>query len=1226
MRKKLSAVAILILACAVFGAPAVDWNPAVDLLSGSFDGWMEADNDIVGEAKRYSAQTKTGAEFQVEVNNPDGRRRGVRTADISLNQSVAQPLKFSGELYLDSDARFGKDAMPAFCLVTVFQDGSVAYNIMPGLEAGERGRWVSREYELNPPQPIKTVWFYLLNYNVTGTLRCRNVRLATVRDDAAGMVRDVAGLHHAGADLTLGDYGTGVALTALRPENLPDDVTIAGGKANLWNARLRNLNTNRNVYIAGGGDISLQTAPGKLVIRYDRIPLPDCPDALQVELTVTAVPGKAMFDFDFAGYLRDDAPYAWVDINYPVLDHISYTRAGAPENTVFYPQDTGMTVPASTFGSRELTYGTWYMSMQYLFLYGDGGGLYLQCSDSRMYRKSLQIERNINDGTFQLAVVHYPENTGTAKEYVAPYPVQLGFLGGDWFDAAGYYRQWALQQPWSQVPLLEQNDSTAPFFHEPVLMLTHGSAAGKTYSPEYASYGIEDFNALPPEKLADLMHVDADVQVADLAQSREYFGVPLLGYMGNFVQPFGVSHPFGVTTITGLIEAMRRLKPLDIYYIPWLSARLFDRQSLRFDTDNAVDSIVIDSASNGVYASSSSVMCGAMDMAAEYWPRALTEATGRLMREGYGGIYYDELASTGGEMCFSTRHGHPVGGGCYPMAARRAFLRNLRETFRPEYPYFFTMGEELSEGYVGLCDLNWLYGSRRFDNVPAFQTVYHERAFLNGVMAEKLYDPWLAHNRYADPTGATDSEIARAFVARNLVAGMGLGVVRGDLRQYAPEFAAWLRDILAVYRAGKEYLLYGRLLREPEIAPAAEFHALWDNQEMVTLPVVIGSNWLHDGKIALVLVNLSSQEQLCSVTPEWGELAGRPVAGKDLQSGQIHFSIAADATPFTVLMPALAARVIEFAPATGTEAVIPETLPEFTVHLDHDLYGKSSGETGMATADCRNASMREVSVSFSCDDGRTQTAVIAPQTRQLLRLPVTLGPANRIQSFTVRLEGPEREYVQEFKLTPREAAEKFAIRQYRADYVEPGRIAIDGELGDWPDTLETITDLTCYDRQNIRQAAAPEAEAAFAWSEAGLYGRWRVRKAALVEPPDEPERIWFGDLIQVAFHVFMADQDRYTLIQLGLTRIDGRPRVVSWSGKQYAQAVELAVRRDGESTVYEAFFPQSIFWNGLGEGSRLRGSFSINDNDGAGFAGYRAWTPGVMFGENPAAFAEIICE
>ena len=68
---------------------------------------------------------------------------------------------------------------------------------------------------------------------------------------------------------------------------------------------------------------------------------------------------------------------------------------------------------------------------------------------------------------------------------------------------------------------------------------------------------------------------------------------------------------------------------------------------------------------------------------------------------------------------------------------------------------------------------------------------------------------------------------------------------------------------------------------------------------------------------------------------------------------------------------------------------------------------------------------------------------------------------------------------------------------------------------------------------------------------------------------------------------------------------------------------EIAIRRDGNTTLYEARFP----WSELGTtgrlGNKLGCSLQLNDNDGADRAAFISWGDGVAPVWNPSQFGVL---
>lgn len=1240
---RLSLFACLFLALIEVGAKPEQWQ-VIDVMRFNFSDWYEFNGvQNYQEGKRYISLQRMDGIPVLQVKNPDGKAWAAQMMDIALNQKQSAPIRFSGDIKIVEAGEILPDTLITIVLVVFYQDGSHQNMVLPSVTAEDIGKWVHRTYTFTPSQPVKSVNFYEINGAKQAIVLYRNLEVAAPVANDTSLPTETVVLKGTNSSLELELRNGTICLGRLESADSNANVFLQGKDRNLWSIRLKDMTSRKVIFVEGGGHCRFKSFPERIEMYWDDIEVEGVKKALSVKAIVHTSPDTDMYQWSLEAQVAGSAPFALWEVEYPIIKDIVY-RIPAEESFLFYPQDTGrvQVAPQLNLSGKRLMYGTWYMSMQFFYFYGPKNGFYVQIADGQHYSKRVEIERNnLNFDHFSLLVMQFPENMGFTKSYISPYAVSTGFLSGDWFDAARYYRKWALEQDFTKVPLLAEQTQLG-FLTGPSLWMQLGPLDGRTYSPEWLALteeavktqNFDMFSRLSQEKLTTMVSLDEKVLNDAIMKQRSYFDAPLYFWSGTFVQHFGVGQPFATMTIPGLSNLMKARLDDGINYIPWLSSRLFDMGTPRWERDQAEQYAIMDSSGRPVHASSSTVMCGAMDMATDYWPQALTDTTFRLMRDGYSGIYYDELASSGAEMCFSTTHGHLPGGGNYPLASRRKFLRQLKDTVSIQYPHFFTMGEEMCESFVGLCDVSWLFGSRFFNDVPAYQVVYHERSYMIGVPDGKYLDPWMAR-QYIDGSVQTDQEVAKTYVVKNLVNGLGLGVFRYDLTTFSPAFAGYLKEWLRLIGDAKQYLIYGEMLRTPEFAePLPRYSMCWDRTHLVDYPVIMSSFWRSaDGTVGLVLANLSEQVQIAEPLPDFNQagLGNQPLQGIDVSSLKKVYQGIPGKDLLRIKLKGNEARVIAFSPCIDEASAQSDELPDYTVHFDHTLYGKAFGDSGEAVFYLRNLSPEALPVTIKIDGKKRQslTSYITllntqevRETRIALTLPFEGEP---VQTLDLSVNVAGEETAQHFAFISRKPLLTEALKEYSVASVTDNSIVVDADLSDWPENIPTITDLAYYSATQSRIKDRNTTTAALAWTEDGLYFYCKTRDEQHYDPTEEPDHFWRGDVLQLSFNVLMTDQGSYQLIRFGLGMVRGAPQIICWDGAQFARSSKLAVKRDGNDTIYEAFFPKYMFW-GMEKNKVIRFTFTVNENDGKAFTGWGEWTPGIMYTERQDEFGKLILQ
>ena len=93
---------------------------------------------------------------------------------------------------------------------------------------------------------------------------------------------------------------------------------------------------------------------------------------------------------------------------------------------------------------------------QFLAYYNDRAGIYVSCQDDSGSIKLIKPVHN-RGGGIRLGFAHvgdWPQN----GQRELGYNVVLRAFKGDWYDAAGLYRDWSLKQPWAATPLHTRKD------------------------------------------------------------------------------------------------------------------------------------------------------------------------------------------------------------------------------------------------------------------------------------------------------------------------------------------------------------------------------------------------------------------------------------------------------------------------------------------------------------------------------------------------------------------------------------------------------------------------------------------------------------------------------------------------------------------------------------------------------------------------------------------------
>lgn len=194
-------------------------------------------------------------------------------------------------------------------------------------------------------------------------------------------------------------------------------------------------------------------------------------------------------------------------------------------------------------------------------------------------------------------------------------------------------------------------------------------------------------------------------------------------------------------------------------------------------------------------------------------------------------------------------------------------------------------------------------------------------------------------------------------------------------------------------------------------------------------------------------------------------------------------------------------------------------------------------------------------------------------------------------------------------------------------------IVVDGQLGEWTTPVQVRlggTDGGVKIEKDYGGAEDCSAQMRFAWDATFLYLAAEV-KDNVQHQEEDGFQMWRGDCIQLAFRDGAPNRKTGydgTEYEVGLTQSPQGPVVFQWApGAAPVADAKLVVRREGDTTVYEAAIP----WTSLGisqprSGKRVSWSTTVNDNDGEGFRGWLEWTPGVCGSKDSSAFGWLELE
>ncbi len=1149
----------------------------------------------------------------------DKENAGVTTSYFELDQQKPEPIRFGGEIKSNKVT-----GLVCFWMEVMFQDGSHQWVTVSRLSPADAGKWVDKTAVYTPPKPIQKFRAICLSMNNQAPAEFRNVTIGlppkkakTIPSSAKNITFESNGFY-----TKLAYTNSQLFIRGIAGESGHNLIASDASAANIWRLRLRSSKTGHMLNLDAGGKLSVADKNGKKVFSW----APKKQNGVTFSVTVTA--GKSDMDQTSDWKIAVDmksAEYSLEEIVFPIIPGISVP--GNPEKSgLFFPQDVGRLIKnpeINLHGNLNLRYGTWYFAMQYIHYAGEHDGFFMMTPDGKGFIKQFNILRNPGQKSLSFQITHLPERG--AKSFATDYAVRFGALQGNWFDAAKLYRSWAVKQMWtnSHGKLATRNDFPKPLSEAALFIDWNDNTRPMTkenWEFRKSLTGLT-WSTTPGHILKERLGYAHDTEkvIQNFRELRNFYGTPLIDYSHPYIHPFNMGTPAYIVP-DGLPEAMKALRADGVYFVPWTSARLFDLNTAKFKEENAAKSAIIDHAGN-MKTMIDSVKMAPMCMATEYWRNVIISSTVRLLNDGFSGIYYDELASSGAEICYATNHEHKPGGGRYGLNARRKVLNDLHKAARDAgHPEYFSCGEEACEYLIGIHDANFMFASTFPDNVPAYQAVYHDYSYSFSRAPGKWMDPksgWY-RNAYVNQSGNGAIEELVTHSARNLSYGVNIGIVRRDLPQFSPEGAEVIARFARLYYAGRKFLIYGEMLRPPVVTDQLTQFISWSagNITQGTAPVIYSSMWQDiDGVKALLAVNTS----VFPIAPEFDLSTTldpeKKYALKNIVTGEI---IGVTGSKFRIPIAGRDGIILEL--METEDALRAPAIPDFTVIFDHDMTERRANDQCRVrfTLDNHTDSPREGTVTFTMNGVApvTRTIAISGKGRKQLSIPVTM-PKQGVNAFTVTtdFDGIKQQHTTGIGIKAASVASKTKKRYTAKKLVN----------NDFAPGTPVISDLTKH-IPDYRGAEDLSATARANWSTDGLTLEFTVTDDIHVSPNTIAEDIWRGDCIQMVLGVLYPEQGRYAYRNIFLTMVKGSPyALVLESPDNSNEMVHLTTRREGNKTIYRALIDRAFFPDEFKPGNRIPFSFTVNEcDDKTGNRGWLQWTPGICGVKDHDALGEIV--
>ena len=450
----------------------------------------------------------------------------------------------------------------------------------------------------------------------------------------------------------------------------------------------------------------------------------------------------------------------------------------------------------------------------------------------------------------------------------------MGCAKGDWWQAARFYRDWALKQEWcAKGKLAFRKDFTRRAAETELWTLNHGTA--QTFSNH----------------------------VAAMAKAWPGVGVSAkwqrLSAIGEPTDQNCLYTPEWLPLRPGVTETVEWAKGLGFLVMPYTNGRIWEQDLASWVLAEPYACMTPDGGRRTeVYVKKyrnqrrlpteieprirryeNGHRYGVMCPSCPQWHKVVAEVTRKLVDgEPYvNAVYIDQVSCSAPYPCRDPAHGHPLGGGRWWNDGIRAMMAPIHDEANRKGVVLTS--EQFGDYVLDYFDAFLNATEHGAQDVPFFPAVYSGYAIYYGTEVH-----W------------KDDDAARfALCARTFSWGVAIGWIPG-YEIANPAFKTHADIYYAFGKARKsarEYLAYGSLvdeLRPIEPLPRCTFS--WRrteaNRGMVAytndLPAVIGSVWRNadDSKMAVVAVNISPARQTVRFHTPAGrdDLSAHPVDGQ----------------------------------------------------------------------------------------------------------------------------------------------------------------------------------------------------------------------------------------------------------------------------------------------------------------------------------------------------------
>ncbi len=493
---------------------------------------------------------------------------------------------------------------------------------------------------------------------------------------------------------------------------------------------------------------------------------------------------------------------------YPYLQQMSAPGKG----DVLYPKGNfGGRVYRNNDKAFSESYPGWYCTVQMMAFMRDGGGIYVSPQDGEAWVRQLVITKE-QDCIIQTPAKDMGQAGGAGTP---PAPVVVRAFKGNWWQAARYYREWALKQYWAAKGPIVQRKDFSPLLRCPGYWIT---CVGDAKPVNDTIKGLQ-------------RRLDNEMPV-------------YLHWYSWHKTRFDTHYP-ELRPKDGVAEAVAEMLANGHTVMPYINGRLYDQQNESWATTGRE---ICTMEYDGTYAhedcpqagSVNGVICPAYTPTHDVYYKGIRELKEQL---GINGIYIDQIGAATPRLCFNPKHGHPIGNGAHLVEGYNKMLAKIRELG------LMMTTESNAETFIGELDGMLCWIGRQQQDIPLLPAIYSGYTVF-----------WSSAGSYSDT-----SYSFRVQQARDLMWGCQLGWYDPrifHLNQYSDRFA-YLVKMIKLYRSACEFLVDGTLIDDFKVTDDTDtvdvFWYHWNSLDN-RLPAVETALWRNadNSQLLLILANHST--------------------------------------------------------------------------------------------------------------------------------------------------------------------------------------------------------------------------------------------------------------------------------------------------------------------------------------------------------------------------------